>query len=299
MHLPAFGPPTPGGQALFSGFIFPSKWCLPSESPCRTTEGRSCRALGPAHLQNSFREFRINFLKFPRHHGKLSSLELITNYGQVIQSAGGGFLRRSLLLGFVLLVLIWTTSACDFFVSHLQVVITENGHGAFNIFELGVDLTVTDSREQVIIQNHLTSAYDASLLRWDLQLGRYRVKAEAPGVTPVMMEFNTNGLHFVNVNFPEVVVKGYVTYHGSIPPDAWRDQIVVDVYEFDTIDGDNPRLFRRLSLDDRGAFFIAMPPGRLFNLQVWVVLDDIEHSVCSSIKYYSIPFTETGLNYTF
>jgi len=183
--------------------------------------------------------------------------------------------KFALLVGVLALLLL----LCGCKTANVVVYVTENGYVpgewpvANLILEWGVTYEICNSAGAVIHSGKfdLTSPKKAML---ELEKGVYTAKAECQGHQPVEFDFVVEARKDMDVklNFKEVMIRGRVRSKGEIPPDTWRDDIVVDLYK--DVEGMDDELVASTGVDENGEFTFVIDPYTKYHPQATVIIGD-------------------------
>ena len=192
-------------------------------------------------------------------------------------------MRKTTLLVGVLAILLLL---CGCKTGNVIMYVTENGFVpgewpvADLILEWGVTYEIRNSAGAVVYANKfdLNSPKKVMLA---LEKGLYTARAECQDHIPVELEFLVEARKEaeVKLNFKETMFRGRVRSRGEIPPDTWRDDIVVDLYdEFVLLDS--------TGVDENGEFTFVVDPKRSCHPQATVIIDGKYYGAGGAVSTY-------------
>lgn len=209
-------------------------------------------------------------------------------------------MRKTALLISVMAVLLLL---CGCKTGNVIVYVTENGFVpgewpvADLILEWGVTYEICNSTGAVIHSGKFDLSNPKKVML-ELEKGLYTAKAECQGHKPVEFEFLVEARHDrdVKLNFSEIMFRGRVLSKGEIPPDEWRDDIVVDLYK--DVEGIDDELMASTGVDEKGEFTFVVDPYTMCHPQATVIIGDVYYGAggvsreyaCSEILLWDIMF---------
>lgn len=190
--------------------------------------------------------------------------------------------KFALLVGVLALLLL----LCGCKTANVVVYVTENGYVpgewpvANLILEWGVTYEIYNSTGAVVHSGKfdLTSPKKAML---ELEKGVYTAKAECQGHQPVEFDFVVEARKDMDVklNFKETMFRGRVRSKGEIPPDTWRDDIVVDLYSESV-------LLDSSGVDENGEFTFVVDPNIMCHPQATVIIGEDYYGAGGFVRTY-------------
>lgn len=192
-------------------------------------------------------------------------------------------MRKTVLLVGVLALLLLM---CGCKMGNVTVYVTENGFvpgewpAADLIMEWGVTYEICNAAGGVVSAGKfdLTSPRKVML---ELEKGLYTAKAECKDHTPVEFEFmvEARSQRDVKLNFKETMFRGRVRNKGSIPPDEWRGDIVVDLYSESV-------LLDSSGVDEKGEFTFVVDPNIMCHPQATVIIGEDYYGAGGFVRTY-------------
>ena len=177
----------------------------------------------------------------------------------------------------VLICLCLCAAGCQ---SNVTVSITENGFAMSDLLlHMGVSVDVVDEKGTIVYQDNFTETESLSIHKWSLPSGVYTAIAKSPGhsseaVTPFRCGL---GRSEVVLNFKEIIIASRVTIDNETPPPGIREDVEVNIYAFDNLNGDNSRKIYTTGIEEDGHFYAVIPPNTYCNPQVNVVIGDTQY----------------------
>jgi len=197
-------------------------------------------------------------------------------------------MRKTALLISVMAVLLLL---CGCKIGNVIVYVTENGFvpgewpAANLILEWGVTYEIRNSAGAVVYANKfdLNSPKKVMLA---LEKGLYTARAECQDHIPVELEFLVEARKEaeVKLNFKETMFRGRVRSRGEIPPDTWRDDIVVDLYK--DVEGIESELLASTGVDEKGEFTFVVDPNIMCHPQATVIIGDDYYGAGGAVSIY-------------
>lgn len=151
----------------------------------------------------------------------------------------------------------------------------ENGFPASPIIlAQGIDVRVENETGGVVYDQHLDQSSDDSL-SVRLKPGDYVATATSPNHQPAKASFHIGPLgkpQYIDLSFPEVMIRGRVTYHGDSPPEAWRGDVSVELWGYDDFDCHNPTRLATTVVDSQGYYVFVAPVEQYVNPIAYVTV---------------------------
>ena len=199
-------------------------------------------------------------------------------------------MRKTALLISVMAVLLLL---CGCKTGNVIVYVTENGHipgewpVADLILEWGVTYEIYNSTGAVIHSGNFDLSSPKKVML-ELEKGLYTAKAECQGHKPVEFDFVVEARKEMDVklNFKETMFRGRVRSRGEIPPDTWRDDIVVDLYK--DVEGIADELLASTGVDEKGEFTFVVDPDIMCHPQATVIIGDNFYGAGGFVRQYPI-----------
>ena len=170
-----------------------------------------------------------------------------------------------------------------------KVIITENGFPISELLlQMGVSITVSDESGTVVYTDTYNETNGQTVHTWSLAPGSYSAIAESPGHSKVVVPFRA-GLFSreVAIDFKEIIISSRVTINNETPPPGIREDVVVDVYAYDDLDGNNERKIYSTGINETGHFHAVIPPDVYLNPQVHLVIGEYQYLNPGIVdKYY-------------
>jgi hypothetical protein len=199
-------------------------------------------------------------------------------------------MRKTALLISVMAVLLLM---CGCKTGNVIVYVTENGYipgdwpVANIILEWGVTYEICNSTGAIIHSGKFDLSSPKKVML-ELEKGLYTAKAECQGHKPVEFDFVVEARKEMDVklNFKETMFRGRVRSRGEIPPDTWRDDIVVDLYK--DVEGIADELLASTGVDEKGEFTFVVDPDIMCHPQATVIIGDNFYGAGGFVRQYPI-----------
>ena len=185
-------------------------------------------------------------------------------------------MRRSMMLLMIFIFICLGPAGCAV---RTEVTITENGFPISDLLlKMGVNISVLDENGTVVHNDTYDETNGQAVHTWSLAPGDYKAIAESPGHSKVVMPFRAGLFNReVVLNFTEIIIASRVTINNEAPPPGIWEDVVVDVYAYDDLDGNNERLIYSTTINEEGLFLAIVPPNQYLNPIACVFIDDMMH----------------------